>query len=347
MMKPLSLKHLQSLISKQKRKVLSSGFTLVELLAATVMSSIIISSLLYVMIDVSRSSASETARKDTLQDMRQSLEFITNDLKEAVYVYTGDQLADRDILANENDGLLDVIDASEGLEPILVFWKLEDVPYTDDDSWPDDCSDDTVEETEANCNELRIAQRTYTLVAYLRDNQPTDTWQGESVIYRYRIRKYFNTDDKPFNTLEQKPEYIDPLKESSFPNWPYLDDGDEDEIDNNLPSEDYALNIERDSVSDGGFSGALVDFVDEASDEEMGCLDGYARTPSDPSTSNSFYACVEEGENEDGNTAIPAENATVIVHLRGNPNGRVSFNLGDSNLPTLNSSVVLRGDTPE
>lgn len=343
MMKPI-LTALPSLISRQKRQVVSSGFTLVELLAATVMSSIVISSVLYVMIDVARSSAAETARKNTLQDMRQALEFMTNDLKEAVYVYTGDQLADRNILAGNNDGVADIINATNGLEPILVFWKLEDVPYNEDDSWPNDCGDATVLEAEGVCEQLRISQRTYTLVAYVQDNDPTDNWEGDSVIYRYQLRKYFSSEAQPFNTLEEKPEYVDPVLESSFPNWPY-------ENDNTLPTGFTSLTIARDNVADGGFSATLVDFVDEADnadipDGEVGCPNGFVRTPTNVSDSKSFYACVEEGVNPNGNTAIAADNATVIVNLRGNPNGRVSFDLGDSNLPMLNSSAVLRGSTP-
>ena len=306
MMKPI-LTALPSLIPKQKRPVVSSGFTLVELLAATVMSSIVISSLLYVMIDVARSSAAETARKNTLQDMRQSLEFITNDLKEAVYVYTGDQLADRDILAGNNDGVADIINADNGLEPILVFWKLEDVPYNDSDSWPNNCGDGAVSEDQGVCNQLRIAQRTYTLVAYVQDTDPTNTWKGDSIIYRYELRKYFNSNANPFSTLNEKPEYVDPVQESSFPNWPYQND-------NTLPNGFTNLTINRGNVDDGGFSAALVDFVDKADNAdipngEVGCPNGFVRTPTNASDFKSFYACVEEGDT----AGIPAEDATITV----------------------------------
>lgn len=339
-MKPL-ITLLQNLIRSKRQKHLSSGFTLLELLIATVMSSIVISSLLYFMIDIIRTNAAETARKNTLQDMRQALEFIRDDLKEAVYVYTGDQLDDRNIGAD--DGILDIINTSDDdLEPIIVFWKLEDVPYSDNDDLPDDCSDETIDETEQNCEELRISQRTYTLVAYLQDNDPTDTWQGESVIYRYQLRKYFDTEDKPFDTLEQKSEYIDPIKQSSFADWPYDSSGV-------LVISGYELTVNRGNVTEGGKSDALVDFVDvpdnsDVADANVACPPNFARsTPQPRSTSNSFYACVESVTNNAGETVL-ANNATVIVNLRGNPDGRVSFDLSDSSpLPTLNSSVVLRG----
>lgn len=315
-----------------KTKDLSSGFTLLEVLIATVMSSIVISSLLYFMIDIVRTSAAETARKNTLQEMRMALEFITDDLKEAVYVYTGNQLDNRNIEAD--DGILDIINTSDDdLEPILVFWKLEDVPYSSGDSFPSDCSGSSVEESAGNCEELKISQRTYTLVAYVQDNNPTDTWEGESVIYRYQLRKYFDTDDKPFDTLEQQPGYADPVRQSSFANWPYDGDGN--------PPDKYANpTIGRDA--------ALVDFVDIPNNSNIAkanvaCPTGFNRTPQTPNTSNSFYACVESVTNDAGQTVL-ANNATVIVNLRGNPNGRVSFDLSNSSpLPTLNSSVVLRG----
>lgn len=351
-MKPL-ITLLQNLILSRKGKPFSSGFTLLELLIATVMSSIVISSLLYFMIDIVRTNAAETARKDTLQDMRRALEFITDDLKEATYVYTGDQLEDRDINADANDGILDILDIDDELKPILVFWKLEDVPYTEGDSLPDDCSAEEVQANEQVCEELLISQRTYTLVAYVQDNNPSDKWGGKSIIRRYQLRKYFNSDTKPFNTLEQRPGYIDPVKESSFANWPY-DDG-------NLPSDYTNPTIDRSHTKNPPLVD-FVDFPDENEDEDdddddflredVSCLDGYNRTPqdqaedeTDPSRSSSFYACVEEADTEDeDDIAIPANNATVIVNLRGNPDGRVSFDLSDSSpLPTLNSSVVLRG----
>jgi len=223
---------------------------------------------------------------------------------------------------------------SGNLEPILVFWKLEAAPYNSSDSFPSDCSAASVDVSEETCEELKISRRTYTLVAYLQDNDPTDTWKGKSVIYRYQLRKYFDTSSKPFNTLEQKPEYIDPVKESSFASWPYDDTG-------NLPnSGSYTLTLNRGNVGDGGKSDALVDFVDQYNNSDIAnsnvaCPTDYKRTPLNPSLSNSFYACVEDASGQ----------KTVTVHLRGNPDGRTAINFSDSftPLPTLESSVVLRG----
>ncbi|QDZ38496.1 prepilin-type N-terminal cleavage/methylation domain-containing protein [Euhalothece natronophila Z-M001] len=316
-MKPFILQFFQNLPFKKKES--SRGFTLLEVLIATVMSSIVISSLLYFMIDIIRSNAAETAQKNTLQEMRLALEFMTDDLKEAVYVYTGDDFNNRNIEDVSNDGLLNSIDTSDDLEPILVFWKLEDVPYDSDDNLPN--CEPLDDDQENECQELRISQRTYTLVAYVQDNNPTDTWDGESVIYRYQLRKY---DD--VSTLSRKDEYVDPVQDSSFANWPY-------NSDSQLPSNFSNPTINRNSE-------ALVDFVDvpnnnNFSDDDVSCPDGYNRTPNNSSTSNSFYACVENTSGQ----------KTVIVNLRGNPNGRVSFELDDNftPLPTLNSSAILRG----
>ncbi|AFZ51637.1 prepilin-type N-terminal cleavage/methylation domain-containing protein [Dactylococcopsis salina] len=331
-MKTFLHKFLTHLNQKKNRLPFSLGFTLIELLIATVMSSIVISSLLYLMLNVMQTNAKETARKDTLQEMQVALNFMTNDLREAVYVYTGEELDDRGI-DTPNDGLKDIMNLpnSGNLEPILVFWKLEDAPYQSSDSFPSDCSAASVEASERTCDQLKISRRTYTLVAYLQDSDPTDTWQGESVIYRYQLRKY---NSNPFNTLEKKPEYIDPVKESSFASWPYDDTG-------SLPnSGSYTLTVNRGSVGDGGKSDALVDFVDRHDNSnfsatDVSCPTGYQRTPSDASVSNSFYACVEDVSGQ----------KTVTVYLRGNPDGRANVNFADgfTPLPTLQSSVVLRG----
>lgn len=330
-MKNLILGLLKNNHYHHNNKDLSSGFTLSEVLIATIMSSIVITSLLTFMIDIIRTNAAETARKNTLQEMRMALEFITDDLKEAVYVYTGDDFNNRDIEDVSNDGLLDVIDASDNLEPILVFWKLEDVPYDpNNDSLPNDDSNCGQE-----CQELRISQRTYTLVAYVQDNDPTDTWEGESMIYRYQLRKY---EDASTLTEETSYEEADPVQDSSFANWPYNTEGDSPSLPSGYsnPPTDESDNPQIDRQ----VSTALVDFVDvpnnsDIADENVGCPAGYIRTPNNPSTSNSFYACVEDTSGQ----------KTVIVNLRGNPNGRVSFELDDgfTPLPTLNSSAILRG----
>jgi len=331
-MKFLQFQLFKKLIHNKKRKIFCSGFTLIEVLVVTIMSSIIISSLLFFMVDIMRASSKETARKNTLQDMQRAVNYITNDLQEAVYIYTGEELEDRDIKSSDGDGIKDIMDLpnSGNLEFILVFWKLEETPYASGDSFPSDCT--SVGVSTQTCEELKISQRSYTLVAYLQDKDPTDTWQGESVIYRYQLRKYFNTSTKPFNNLEKKSEYIDPQSESSFANWPYNNEG-------NLPDGYNGLTVNRGKVKDGGSSNALVDFVDSPNNSNLTgdftCPDVYARTPENVSTSNSFYACIE---NQTGQQI-------VTVYLRGNPKGRVNLNFADgfTPLPTLNSTAILRG----
>ena len=332
------LKFLPPFNQRKKYQSFLSGFTLIELLVATVMSSIVISSLLYLMLDVTRSSNKETARKDTLQDMEIALDFITNDLREATYVYTGEQLEKRDITTPPSDGgIKDIMNLpnSEDLEPILVFWKLETAPYKSGDSFPSDCSAASVKVSESTCEQLKISRRTYTLVAYLQDNDPTDTWKGESVIYRYQLRKY---DD--ISTLTEETSYkdADPVKDSSFASWPYDSDGSLPPGYSNPPT-----NSSDNPKVNGKTSDALVDFVDQynnsdIADSNVACPTDYKRTPSDASVSNSFYACVEDVSGQ----------KTVIVHLRGNPDGRTAINFSDgfTPLPTLQSSVVLRGASP-
>jgi hypothetical protein len=304
------------------------------------MSSIVISTLLYFMLDVMRTSAKEIARKDTLQEMQVALDFITNDLEEAVYIYTGEELEDREITSGEDDGIKDIFDLpsdSGNVEPILVFWKLEyvpyeDAPYTSDESFPDDydCTSEDLNVSEQTCEELKISQRTYTLVAYLqkdKDNDPTETCQVESVIYRYQLRKY---DD--FSTLAQETDYIDPQRESSFANWPY-------DSDDQPPSSDYQLTVDVDNSDEDELVDALVYFVDEPNNSNLNgdftCASGYQRTPETVSNWNSFYACIEDVSGA----------KTVTVHLRGDPNGRTICELGDdfTPLPTLQSTAILRG----
>ena len=297
----------------------NAGFTLIELLAVTLIGSIVTSSLLYIMVDLLRDNQRENAMSETQQDMRRALDYISQDLREAVYVYTGNQLA----AIKDN-----LPDFGTGVQPILAFWKVEQVPYTSTQSLPSNCSTafNSVPNKEVKvqeCNDLKIERRTYTLVVYLQSTADKDTWNGQSRIERYQLRKYSDV-----NALTQSVGYVDPRKQSSFEDWP------------------KKLQEKRPIASS---KVALVDFVDDPKNDPTGgklpqCGDGYERTPSDDLSkpdddANSFFACVRVPDND------LVYNQDVILVLRGNAYSkqRAGYISSQSYLPVLQAQVINRG----
>lgn len=66
-----------------------SGFTLIEVLIAAAIGSIIISSLLWLLVNLISTERRESALNETERDMKRTLDYIASDLKQAVYIYDG------------------------------------------------------------------------------------------------------------------------------------------------------------------------------------------------------------------------------------------------------------------
>lgn len=323
----------------------ASGYTLIELLVVVLTTFILISSLLSLVLNLLQGNERELSRTEAQREMDAALDFISEDLREAVYVYTGAELDDRpEVSGNDIDGVADNLNIAEGLEPILVFWKPENIDRAD----LPNCETLVAAEDQQECRGLAIALRTYTLVVYAQDTNPTDTWSGKSQIRRYELAKY-----EDVSTLERTDGYVDPIaiNESSFRNWPYNANG------TNLQAAFGGTpTIDRRNAP------VLVDFVDEPDptlsalncQEEFGDTErgepGYVE-PDDPdfpaprylNTPNdvafdAFFACVR-------NTGGQSFNQDVIVYLRGNAQGRTAYSEQDKSapLPLLQTQVITRG----
>lgn len=358
-----SLLNLFSRLTKQQ-----SGFTLTELLVTIIIGGLIVTSVTAILNDVVRASKREEVLTATQQDMKRALDFMEADLKGAAYIYTGEEI--RNARGNV-DALSSYLDTNDDYEIVLAFWKPEPIPYTPaGGEVPEDCDDDSIVDlTPQQCRTLQVERRTYTLVVYVQDTNPSDTWEGKSIIRRYQLRKFenetFTQNGRKFLNLKISEHgsnndeiYVDPVKEANgFPRWP------EDLNNNNL--------LETSPVINEDTSAALVDFVDDPSsdpgglptclDEDTnnngsldageddpsnggngnGVLDVYSRTPASDQ-SKSFFACVRQpgfqGDFSQGNQDI-------IIYLRGNPDGRSDFRVENDTtpLPTLQTQVMLRG----
>mgnify|MGYP001809794083 CR=1 FL=1 len=168
------------------------GFTLTEVLVATIIGALIVSGLLGVMVELLTSDAREAARNETQREMQLALDYISTDLREAVYVYDGDCMAavasensDPDLIADNCAGLFPnyVPLPNEPSTPVLAFWKLDDLP----EKVKCDGSTDLTEEGAPPC----VSGRAYTLVVYyLTRNEGNPTWSGKARIQRFTFPRY-------------------------------------------------------------------------------------------------------------------------------------------------------------
>jgi len=297
--------------NRQLDSTQTSGFTLIELLISALIAGLIISGLLGIVVELVSTNRRELARSETMRDMGIAAEFMSNELREAIYVYTGKCLWEGQSSPGETDYCPGLFGGDGGLEPpkdslpLIAFWKLEPLPES--------CNSD-------KCSDYSLSGRTYTLVVYFLDKGNEDNkWDGRARISRGVLKRFNDAgnDQDPFNdpldvnlglTLQTWPK-------TAECNWP----------DSNRPKLD-SRQIQ-----------ALVDFVDDTRDQtlsaERECPVQYQVTPSLASLTGDFegvrsvYACVldetgsaeslQELQQNKGN-----QNQKVILAVRGNPEGR-------------------------
>jgi type II secretory pathway pseudopilin PulG len=315
----------------------SSGFTLVELLTTTIIASLVISSLLWLMNDMIGANRREISTSQTQEQMKMALDYIAEDLRQSVYVYDGEGLAQ--LISQGAFGFESGTD-----KPILAFWKVEGVPYNSTQSLPSNCSTLSTDALKDECNRLKVERHSYTLVIYLQSTQNPDSasnkWDGKSRIVRYQLRKY--NESNLSTTLAKNTGYVDPRSESSFDNWPEDDEG----------------NSLQGTATATGATNALVDFVDftDENTSNPGVLPTCVTDPSttkeyfpspsytsaqDAKYSRGFYTCVRPAL-INANGAIGG-NQDIVVYVRGNVQGQSGISSSDSYLPRLQIQVNSRG----
>ncbi len=293
------------------RQKQTAGFTLLELLMAIVVGSIVMYAMMTLVLSLLGTEKQETAKAQIQQEMSLAMDYIGSELQEAVYIYPGDCLDAAPGGTNDCIDLRTQINFPQGIQPILAFWKLEPIPYTTDDNLPANCSALAADKA-GECRDVKTRGHTYTLVVYSLRKNEAEPWQGPAQITRYRLRKY-----DPLASLTPTPGFeIDPIS-SNFGQW---------------------------TASGGiqttlGDHPVLVDSVDNLNQPELAnCSANYTRSPVNPAGNvSSFYACVRNPETGTIQDAI--------VFLRGNAVKRAGQPSGSRNpayLPSLQRQVQAR-----
>ncbi|AFY80526.1 prepilin-type N-terminal cleavage/methylation domain-containing protein [Oscillatoria acuminata] len=287
-------------------KHFQEGFTLLELLASMMIVSVIITTILALVVDLLGTNQKETAQTETQQEMQRAIDYISSELREAIYIY--DNRCFQGNASNpECRGIFNYLTIPANTVPVLAFWKLEPLP--ENCQLPSADPDDP-------CKDLRIGGRTYSLVVYyLSTHNPNNTWTGKARIARYQLDKFQSNTVAP----ELVAGYIDP-KPEKFIDWPYQ-------------TGSHAVTHANLDI--------LVDFVDvNNEDTDAECPASYELTPSQPFAQSKlgqsnlgFYSCIRQPEDKKAQDAL--------IFIRGNANGKPGVT-SDAYLPVLQTQVMRR-----
>jgi len=158
----------QSILTKK-----AAGFTMIELLVAMILASLILTPLLTFMVNIMQADSREQAKSNSEQELKSAVDFIARDLEQAVYIYDADGIdAIRTQLPQNNQ--------RTKYFPALVFWKRQYLKNVIGIT----TSDSNCEKQPEKCDDTF----TYSLVAYylIRDDS-SSTWSKAARIGRFQI----------------------------------------------------------------------------------------------------------------------------------------------------------------
>jgi type II secretory pathway pseudopilin PulG len=210
------------------------GMTLIELLIGTVMAFLILTPMLAFVVDMLNTDRREQVKSNTEQDIQAAVDFIAQDLSQAIYIYDNnpDPISTPTNAPSGIPAIKDKLPAPDNGIPILVFWKRQQIksviptnsiPPTA--TKPSECPPPDSDKP-AVCNDTYVLS----LVAYyeIKETDPKSIWCQPSGgncptrIERYEIRdgvKNPNSSDpdNPYYSLTEESESPpDPAFNKSF-----------------------------------------------------------------------------------------------------------------------------------
>jgi Tfp pilus assembly protein PilW len=301
--------------SQIKTREAIGGMTMIELLVGTVIAFLIITPLMGFVLGLLNDDSRESAKATTEQELQSALDFIAEDLSQAIYVYDNDGVTELKKTQLPTTG-----------DPILVFWKRqimrESIPAGGDNPKPSerDPKDCDNSDTTKYCNDSYVLS----LVAYyLTDGNNGVCPTGNNTnceIIRYQVHDGLK----------------DPYASSLYPVARLKDSQKQRAAFNSLF--DFSFSTPNVNVTSGAASfntvpktepQVLVNYIDStvanaANNLLLGAeqcrqsLGITATTPTEATlkistTTNSFYACVDSR----------ADKKVVQINLRGNALRRI------------------------
>jgi prepilin-type N-terminal cleavage/methylation domain-containing protein len=341
----------------------SAGFTLIELLVSIIIGALITILLLSLVVQLTQANQDDAARSQVQQDMQTAMDYVVQDLREAVFVYNGECLqgngtpARADDLQNICPGVLNYIPASMTQPfrtPVLAFWRTKALP-------PDIqalCRDNYAQADTALPTIPCLPGGGYSLVVYAIDTNPnTNIWKGNARLMRYELSQ-FPEDGR--TAADANPGFTPPRPSPSdtFLQWPF-----------STPAQGTGAGVfaNQQTARPNNPAFTLVDFVDDKRSsttgispncEEFAPFPGgnsaLAKVPTaianalspkaDSDPPRGFYACVRNGGL--GDAGGSGANQDVLLTLVGNVSGKSGFAKQFDNrnrLSPLQTRVLVRG----
>lgn len=302
---------MSSQLKRSKLNQKSGGFTLIELVVAMVLAGLVITPLFGFMHNIMDTERKEQAKATSDQEIQSALDYIAQDLKQAVYIYDAEGL--NNISTNTPPGIKNQIPpvaAASGCQntisttcvPVLVFWKRE-----------------------LRQNVLPSGDAfVYSLVGYylIKGNNGSETWSNAARIGRFQIRDGVRNPTTPTSYITGE------IPSPGFQLFDLTVTGItlKDKMNRWLKkaNENYTVNALT-----------LVDFIDQSTDGiTANCP---ATTQQVPSTlAGGFYACVDSSR------------TWAQIYIRGNALARIENNSTysankSSYFPTVSIQVQGRG----
>lgn len=329
----------------------TAGFTLLELLVALLVGSLITGAMLFAVVNVLQANQREDNRAETQRDMKVALDYISTELREAVFVYDG-RCMSGPVSGGFCPGLLSYLPSnltSATRVPVVAFWRVDELPP----SLVTACVNNAAQINDDNppaaiAGVPCLSRRSYSLVVYLLDTGNSGNWRG-----RARIRRYELTQFRPDGT--RNTGWVDPtITNNNFAGWPLNAQGQNLQTQATLPDGTTNLANGNPVAPAEPDPPVLADFADDpgSATATVACpasgssLPAFVRTPT--TGSSSFYACVRGGgfTTDANGTSIAnntgGRNQEIFVFLRGNAAGRPGQSV---NLPTfdMETRLVTRG----
>jgi type II secretory pathway pseudopilin PulG len=185
-------------LKHQKPAWKTGGFTLIELLVAMVLAFLVITPLLGLAINIMDTDRKEQVKSNAEQEIKTAMDYIAQDLQQAVYIYDDEGLSrDTNSADRRLSGIKDQIPpiARAGVRgcdnittctPVLVFWKRQQKSRVMPPGGSGDCGILSQRDAELKCDDAYV----YTLVGYylIKGNSTSgNTWSNVARIARFEI----------------------------------------------------------------------------------------------------------------------------------------------------------------
>ncbi|MEH2437727.1 MAG: hormogonium polysaccharide secretion pseudopilin HpsC [Nostoc sp.] len=327
-----ALKFLLSIQLKHSKFVQQvNGFTLIELLVALLLAFLVLTPLLGFMVNILSTDQKEQAKANSEQEIQTAVDYIANDLQQAVYIYDKTALTTNSNSVATSSGIQDqippvaagVCTSSSTCQPILVFWKRRffSGAITLSSSTTANKIDDTF---------------VYSLVAYYLIKDSSTTWSNAARIARFEISDGVLAASGTTGNC------------TGYPNDTYIDtshcpDTGFQRFNLNLPGA-AGLTPKMNSWTKASAAytqqaSVLIDYIDQTS----------IPPPTDPKYPTCPTGTLSIGNYMGFYTCVDVANTTAQVFLRGNALARLQTNNFDyssnnqSYFPTASVRVQGRG----